>query len=411
MQPSSAGYSASYCIFCRVISAALILLGLAWIAVSHRDTTLTCQRSDGQCTISHSGILPDPGTAFKLDQVKRVRIAESSHNSGDPVDYQLVISTNPDQELPVTYAWEKDPAVLNPVLDQINLFLNDPGIPALAIRMPDPRSLDQIDGIFLVILGIGTAAINWRAVLTRSAGRAAPQPEPLSGAQVQVGFERKHHRRDYLLFWLWWLFAPELMFAIGFYLIVHLNDFISTALQASNWYSPLLIIISPIFLAPFSFGVQAWALRHYKMNGVSWIIRSSMALLIMIGLIILWVILAFRNDFGAGSATSQGSNGFVGIIIGLLFGVLQQPVLGKRLAHSGWWILGTAIAGMCMFFIPEVALYLITRFVAIPNEILANYSGNHYDVWVWMFVYSAITGAELIWLFRISEPAHHLTSD
>ena len=395
--------SNGYRIFCRAACGALLLNGVFLIVFSMRTAQFTCQRSDGQCAITHLGMLAGPDRTFALDNVRLVQFADDGMHS-DSWIYRLTVRLATGERWPIQYSWLSPGQIPTQPLDEINRFLRDPRIKELSVQVGDTRLNYLMLGIFCLAAGLTCTLTNLAAI--RPAPPISPEPGPAACAEVppspepKPGLTRKQWLRSDFIIFSAWVLAPVLTYQIISFLI----EFVMFSTQnATGFRSPLfsyIFFFSPIL---FPFTAQAWVIRDVlNVNIKRWLacILGSLCVFVMLAIALMYSSMR-RTDFSSLiNAIDLGRLSPLGWLVGSVFGLFQGWALRQRLPHTEWWVLGSALAGLFAYSTVRLSRWLLAL-VGLDYVSPAGMFVNDNSLVISALVYLVMTGVVLVLLLKL----------
>ena len=191
-------------------------------------------------------------------------------------------------------------------------------------------------------------------------------------------------------FWLWWVLASTVGWAVGGYIGVSLGGVLSMGLAVTGYVGVAAGVIA-------AGALQWWVLRRQVVGAARWIVASvgGAALVGILAVVLGWAVGAVGRliggaDWGAhwGTDWSADPGGDVGFVVavaagGTVLGVLHWLVLRGQVTRSGWWVLASTVG------------WVMGGLVSGITDTAAGWT-------VLGTVYGAMTGAALVWLLRRS---------
>ena len=141
----------------KMIVAGLIALamGIGFFVYFHGETTLVCDRTDGECTMERTTIAESESETFSLDEfheAKSVQTSGQSRQSETGPRYKTYIVTD-EGRAPLSHAETSSEPSTEELADEVNAFLDDTSQDELEITQ-DGGEIVQYAPLVVAVIGL-----------------------------------------------------------------------------------------------------------------------------------------------------------------------------------------------------------------------------------------------------------------
>lgn len=154
------------------------LFGLIWLAIwlgfgalivdaAWNVTRLSCNRAapdPGSCDLTFQGLLKMTSVQIPLNRLKGAQLEQSSGENGP--QYRVVLVTHQNETYPLSNVLDSDKGAVQAVVNQIQLFVQNPQEPSLLIEQDSRGTGALVGGLCLLSAVVGGAFLG-RAVICK----------------------------------------------------------------------------------------------------------------------------------------------------------------------------------------------------------------------------------------------------
>lgn len=154
------------------------LFGLIWLVLwlgfgalivdaAWNVTRLSCDRTrpaPGSCDLTFQGLFKTTAVQIPLNRLKGAQLEQSSGENGP--QYRVIVVTHQNETYPLSNVLTSDKAAVQAVVNQIQLFVQNPQEPSLLIE-EDSRGIGAVVGGLCLLSAVAGGAFLGRAVICK----------------------------------------------------------------------------------------------------------------------------------------------------------------------------------------------------------------------------------------------------